>query len=307
VSQPTISVVVLYHEQPRDLTALLPVLAENARDAHEILIVDDGSRDHPLNDATVHAVLPHARTIRVGQNAGAVAAMNLGLSEVHGDFVHFLAGDDSVSPAFYAAVRAALARHPDAGLFCAGTLITEPDGTVIAPHALPWPGTEDGFLDGPATVAALHRSGSWFAGNATVFSTAKLQNIGGFEPDLEEFGDAFACYVLAAQHGACVDPRPLAVKRDPVSGRGMSIYLDQLKSRRLCRRATDLMRSRHADLFPDAFVRRFARRWALNASTTGLYTSNARLAGKEPLPFAAKARFALHYLCYRLGNRLDPD
>lgn len=306
MNQPTISIIVLYHEQPRDLAALLPALAENARYAHEILIIDDGSHAHPLDEISIRAALPHARTLRVPQNGGAILAMNRGLSEIDGDFVHFLASDDSVSPEFYAAARAALGRHPDAGLFCAGTMITEPDGTAIAPHSLPWPEAEDGFLDGPAAVSALHRTGSWFAGNSTVFSFSKLRDIDGFDADLEEFGDAFACYVLAARHGACIDPRPLAFKRDPVSGRGMSIYLDSAKSRRLCRCATELMRTRHSDLFPDAFVRRFARRWALNAKTTGLYTSNTRLAGQESLPWKAKMRFALHYFVFRILDCLTP-
>lgn len=305
MSQPKICIVVLYHEQPHDVAALLPVLAKNASDVDEILIIDDGSREHPLDEIAVEAALPHARTIRLPQNVGAISAMNRGLSKIDGDFVHFLASDDSVSPEFYTAARAAISHKPDAGLFCAGTMITEAGGEVVAPHALPWPETNHGFLDGPAAAESLHRTGSWFAGNATVFSVRKLREIGGFERDLEEFGDAFACYVLAARHGAYVDSRPLAIKRDPISGRGMSIYLDRTKSRRLCGLTTHLMRARYADLFPDTFVQRFKRRWALNEATTQFYTSNARLAGLKSLPFAAKVRFALHLVKYRLGDRLD--
>lgn len=306
MTSPTISVVVLYYEQPHEIRRLMTALRQIADQLEEILIVDDGSREHPLTEKMVLAELPGARRLIQPANRGATTAMNLGLSEATGEYVHFLACDDSVGHEFYSSARELLGRFPDAGLFSSGIMIAESDGTIIGPQNLPAPPSRNGFVTAADAVRTIYRRGSWFAGNATVFSRQKLSATGGFDEELEEFADAFACYVLAARHGACFEPREFAVKTDPLSGRNMSIYTDRQKSGRLLARARARMDSDFADLFPPAFRDRFTRRWHLNRNTIHLYDSNAKLAGTTALSTIARIRFAGSYLPFALRNLFGP-
>ena len=299
---PRISLVVLYFEQPNELKALVEVLQRLARAPDEIIFVDDSSTQFPLREEEVQAAGSHAKLVRTSENLGPVGAMNAGLNAATCDYVHFLASDDSVSPDFYAVAREHLTSIRNTGIYSTNTRVTDETGWDLGVYDLPQPAETPAFLSSGRAQDALFTKGSWFAGNATLFAAQALRDIGGFDETLEEYADAFACYVLSTRWGAFFEPRALAMKRDPVSGRNMSIYHDRGKSRKICSAVVEKMHTEHADIFSPEFVRRFKRRWRFNEKAIGFYNSNAKLSGSRALPPLARIWLAVLFLIYRPGD-----
>lgn len=195
-----------------------------------------------------------------------------------------------------------LATDRKTGIYSTNTRVTDETGKDLGVYGLPQPAETPAFLSPGRARDALFAKGSWFAGNATLFAVRPLREVGGFDTTLEEYADAFACYVLSARWGAFFEPRALAMKRDPVSGRNMSIYHDPGKSRKICSAVVEKMHTEHADIFSPEFVRRFERRWRFNEKAIGFYNSNAKLSGSRALPPLARIWLAVLFLIYRPGD-----
>ncbi len=110
IADPSLSVVVPVYNERESLTPLharlVQVLAE--RD-HEILFVDDGSRDG--SSQVLENILagdPHVRVIRFGRNFGKAAALSAGLREARGDVVITMDADLQDDPAEIPRLIAAL-------------------------------------------------------------------------------------------------------------------------------------------------------------------------------------------------------
>ena len=84
--------------------------------AHEIIVVDDGSTDHP---EAVVSRYPRVRLIRQ-ENQGLSAARNTGLQAVVSEKIIFLDADDRLCPCAIQAGLECFSGHPDAGLVYGG-------------------------------------------------------------------------------------------------------------------------------------------------------------------------------------------
>ncbi len=95
-----ISVVIPAYDEaeslPGLLTRLVPVL-ESAGDEHEVLVVDDGSRDGTA-DVVEALALPGVRVLRQRVNRGKSPALRAGLAEVAGDVVVLMDADGQDDP-----------------------------------------------------------------------------------------------------------------------------------------------------------------------------------------------------------------
>jgi glycosyltransferase involved in cell wall biosynthesis len=296
---PTISLVVLYFEQPDNLGDLINCLNNLTQRPDELVIVDDASGINPFpadfQDATGH----RTKVIRNAINLGPVGAMNVGLDAVTGDYVHFLACDDTLSPEYYLVAREHFARAPEVGIYSTNTWVTNSTGQTLGVHTLPQPTVSPKLLAAKEVSETLFKKGSWFAGNATLFATEPLRNIGGFDEALEEFSDAFACYILSGQLGAFFEPRPLAWKCNPAAGRNMTIYCDRVKSRSIRKTVASKMRNEFSYIFATKFIRRFERRWKFNEHAIRFYNSDEQVSGSTRLSPFARAWIAVLFLIYR--------
>lgn len=84
----------------------------------EVVIVDDGSRDHSVEVVRDYAK-KHANILLACQeNAGASAARNKGLQIAKGRYVWFVDADDTIMPDFFGSIVKRLNRDETAEMFC---------------------------------------------------------------------------------------------------------------------------------------------------------------------------------------------
>lgn len=109
----TISVVVPAYNAARTVAATLDALLAQTSPAHEIVVVDDGSKDATREVLEAY----RGRALLVFQpNGGVSAARNRGVSETRGDWVAFCDADDLWHPEKLRVMQAALANRDDTDL-----------------------------------------------------------------------------------------------------------------------------------------------------------------------------------------------
>jgi dolichol-phosphate mannosyltransferase len=105
-----ISVVIPAYDEAESLPGLLDRLVptlESLGDGHEVLVVDDGSRDGTA-DVVEALALPGVRVLRQRVNRGKSPALRAGLAEVKGDVVVLMDADGQDDPAELPRLLAAL-------------------------------------------------------------------------------------------------------------------------------------------------------------------------------------------------------
>ena len=179
----------------------------------EIVVADDGS-DKPV-EPTVRKWPGYDERITVvrrAANGGVPAALQAGLDRARGEFVHLSSTNDLVEPDFLQTNIEALGRHPRAGLcFSDAGIVTDP-GNEREPFPLHLAPRETWLA--PEDFAARMRSRPFhISSNTVVFRTGAIRATGGCRPELELYGDWFACMVTALRDGAVYVPRVMAYAR----------------------------------------------------------------------------------------------
>lgn len=181
------SVIVLSYDGERFLRELLPTLevaVQRAPGQHEIIVVDNGSRDGTAGFVAQHH--PSVRLVRLPENRFFIRGNRAGVEAARGDVLVFVNNDMRVEPDFLAAL---LARF-DAGDVFAVTARIEMAGERVETGR-----TRAYFrrgalhfvqVDGPRAevVPAL-----WAGGGSSAFDRRKWDALGGFEALYEP------CYV----------------------------------------------------------------------------------------------------------------
>lgn len=108
VRRPLISVVVTSYEHELYVEEALESVLRQDVDDLEVVVVDDGSRDSsPLKIGAIDDA--RVRLLRLADNQGAAAALNLALQQVRGDYVAVMSSDDAWVPGKLAKQLAILA------------------------------------------------------------------------------------------------------------------------------------------------------------------------------------------------------
>jgi GT2 family glycosyltransferase len=134
-----VSIVIVSFNRAENLHRSLAALG----DAHQILVVDNGSTDGSANlDEEFPDVFSHVRFIRLPKNFGLTRAMNIGVRAADGEYVLFLHDDGCITGAAVSQLADFLEARQDAGAVC--PLLTTDSG-VPAPQlrALPAPSLPD--------------------------------------------------------------------------------------------------------------------------------------------------------------------
>lgn len=194
---PSVAVVITTYDHAHFLDAAIgSVLAQTVAPA-EIIVVDDGSHDHPEQVTGRH---PAVRSIRQ-PNAGLAAARNTGWRAASSELVVFLDADDRLLPEAIGRNLDRLAGAPEAA-FTYGAYV---DVHVAA-----------GRTTDPWFVPAVDGYRSFLRGNpigmhATVmYRRTHLAAVGGFDPELRACEDYDLYLRMAQRFPVSYGPDPIA-------------------------------------------------------------------------------------------------
>ena len=123
----TVGVVITTYNHAHFLDDALASVRNQTRAADAVVVVDDGSSDHP---EAVAARFPTVRVIRQ-PNRGLAAARNAGMAALDTAYVIFLDADDRLEPSAIEAGLACFMRVPDSGFVYGGHRYIDADGQQI--------------------------------------------------------------------------------------------------------------------------------------------------------------------------------
>ncbi len=294
----SLTVALLFRNERETLPASLAAITAARAHILELIVVDDASTDRSLEVVRAHAGdLPPIREIVQPIRAGTVAAMNAALDAARGSHIHFAAADDITLPGFFERSLTLLSTHLDAGLCSTRSRLLDKAGRDLGPFTTPCPRRESGYLPPAICRDALYTLDSWFMGNTAIFRRDALHHMGGFDPLLEGFSDAFVCWSLALRHGACFDPAFLGAKRDIYAGMGSSLHADVTRSEAIWRHAREKFSDEFGSGFDPPLLARLERRWRFNGRR---YRLQQRLLPANTPTWQTSFRAAL-FLTIRVG------
>ena len=134
--RPLLSVVMPTYNGEKFLTAALESVRDQHDDGIELVIVDDGSRDHTLDIVRGFAAALPIRLITPGRLGNWVAATNLGLREASGDWACFLHQDDLWLPGRLKRLRSEMESNRGT-LIIHDAMYVGPDGQELGPWTCP--------------------------------------------------------------------------------------------------------------------------------------------------------------------------
>jgi GT2 family glycosyltransferase len=138
--RPWLSVVLTVYQGARHLPDALAGLEGAGAGALEILALDDGSTDGSLALLEAARARLPIRVLSDGAHSGNwVARMNEGLRAARGEWISLLHHDDAWAPGRMAALRAATARHPSAGLLLHAARFVDDAGRPLGRWGCPLP------------------------------------------------------------------------------------------------------------------------------------------------------------------------
>ena len=314
--QPTLSVVLPNYNHARFIGQALDAFLAQQPPADEILVIDDGSTDDSVAVVEKYvAVHPSVRLIRHQKNRGVIAALNTGFHAARGRYIYFGAADDQTVNGFFASALAALAAHPEAGLFCAEALVL--DGATgrfygIRPPVRPV--NRAGLIDPAGVKRLLARSDNWILTGCAVFRRDAVAWAGGLDPALGSFADGYMARKIALTYGFCYAPQIVTkwyIYPGSVS-RAMAYDLDK------ARKILDLVPDKLTvdPVFPKWYPHLFQQRWRFavarlalehcppdRALLLGMGAQSARdrnvLGAACKLPCSLASFIALAWLWYR--------
>jgi SAM-dependent methyltransferase len=193
-----VAVVIPTYNHSRFLADAIASVERQTVRAAEIIVVDDGSSDHPDD---VVAQFPGVRFIRQ-DNKGLAAARNTGLSAARSDKVVFLDADDLLTPDAIASGLVCFGRHPDAGFVYGAHRVVNAVGVPIS-------GVKFEEL-GPDAFASF-LTGNCIGMHATVlYDRERLVACGGFNEMLQRCEDYDLYLRLSLKHRVACHPTLVA-------------------------------------------------------------------------------------------------
>ena len=172
-----ISVVIpLYNKEQSIASTLQTVLKQTYQD-FEIVIVDDGSTDHSVEEVK-KVIDPRIRLIHQS-NAGVSAARNRGIDEARGEYIAFLDADDEWKPDYLKTQYELTQKYPECSIFACNYEFKDTQGKVTPTiiRKLTFKG-EDGILSNYFEVASCSHPPLWTS--AVMIKKNVIQSIGGF-------------------------------------------------------------------------------------------------------------------------------
>jgi glycosyltransferase involved in cell wall biosynthesis len=280
---PPVTVLIPAFNASRTIERALASVWRQSYPGLEVVVVDDGSSDDTR--LRVERIgKDNLRLIRLEENRGECAAMNVGIKEARTDYVAFLDADDEWLDDKLLKQLPVIEAHPEMSFISCGGVTVDPDDVVVATFGLEAPGyPPSGFWRG-----LLVRS--HIAKPSVIARRAKLLEVGGFDDALKISGDQDMWIKLALNGDVGFIPEALirihntsdslmsryASREDEFSLPMIRKHLSQLSSRLSKREIRQILAERYARIGRNIYYRgRRARGAAL--------VLHAVLLGNRPL------------------------
>lgn len=198
MSEPTFSIVIAAYEAAGTIGRAVSSALEQTAPAHEVIVVDDGSRD---DLAGALSRFGDAVTLIEQENRGAGAARNTAAAAATGTFVVILDADDAYHPRRLQALAGLAADRPELDLITTDArLMVEGEATGTFAQYTP-------FVTDNQRTAIFH---SCFVGGWPAIRRTRFEKIGGFDESLKIAQD-WDCWLRAILDGAVAGfvPEPL--------------------------------------------------------------------------------------------------
>jgi len=205
-----------YNRADRYLKKSLESAVEQTYEDIEIIVSDNCSPDN--TEAVVKKFNdPRIRYFKQSKNIGANNNFNFCLEQAKAEYFILLLDDDLIDNDFVVTCMKAANNRTDIGIIRTGTRVIDSDGKILneTPNTVEGLSTEEFFRMWFAWETALYLC-------STVFSTAKLREIGGFQSKHNLFQDVLAEFILAAKYGRIDIPDVKASFRKHPSGNTFS-------------------------------------------------------------------------------------
>jgi hypothetical protein len=225
----TLTVVVAHYDHDRYLAAALASLAAQTRPPEEVIVIDDGSPSEAAQRvfAEQEALYPDWRFLRQ-ENVGPGATRNRGLELAGGKyFLPFDSDNIAVETMVERLLRAMERNGGRAATACHNLGFTEDEDIAAGKFTSRYSPT-----GGPLALAAVENV---FGDTCSIFDTAALRSVGGFEVNLWSPTEDWETFVKLATRGLEVDvlPRPLFHYRTDAGGRLQHLGTDRATKLRL--------------------------------------------------------------------------
>lgn len=217
----------------------------------EIVIVDDASSDSSKEVIGEYVRRdPRVRLIALSEHHGVNRAVEAGLVQAKGEYLHVAGADDFVEPIFLENCVVELERHPQAAMCFSdpSEFYRDSNRAVLYPLYL----SKHPIYFSPADlVGQFVRNFFNISANTGVYRLAHFRDAGGYRAELEWFSDWFVTIVAVLRHGACYVPKQLTyvtIRGDSYSAVGLR---NSRKQRELLQRALDLLSApEYRDVLP---------------------------------------------------------
>lgn len=202
-----ISVVIPLYNKEQSIASTLHTVLNQTYQNFEIVIVNDGSTDHSVEEVT-KVTDPRIRLIHQS-NAGVSAARNRGIAEAQGEYIAFLDADDEWKPDYLKTQYELTQKYPECSVFACNYEFKDVKGKVTPTiiRKLPFKG-EDGILSNYFEVANCSHPPLWTS--AVIVKKSAIQSIGGFPIGIKSGEDLLTWARLACQYSIVFYTIPLA-------------------------------------------------------------------------------------------------
>ena len=210
----TISVIIPAYNNAAFLPDCINSVRQQTMPLHEIIIVDDGSRD---NTEAVIKTLGDDILYSKQKNQGPASARNHGIQQATGDWIAFLDADDQWVPNKIELQLNCLKKHPELQLIAGDMAETNALSKIETPSMLAHHGQLELFkqLDGqPLTDACASLVQKNFIPTGTVLANKESLIEAGLFPESIRFGEDLALWAqVAARHPITCLPDVLMLRR----------------------------------------------------------------------------------------------
>lgn len=189
-------IIPLYNKEQSIASTLQTVLKQTYQD-FEIVIVNDGSTDHSVEEVT--KVLDSRIRLIHQSNAGVSAARNRGIEEAKGEYIAFLDADDVWKPDYLKTQYELTLKYPGCSVFASNYEFKDTQGKVTPTiiRKLPFKG-EDGILSNYFEIASCSHPPLWTS--AVMIKKNAIQSIGGFPTGIKSGEDLLTWARLACKY-----------------------------------------------------------------------------------------------------------